>query len=232
MKKYVAAICLLAFAGISHAQDPNDLLNLGEDQIEQYSEAQIEQGQNNIEATENAISGINDALGHMNTVMNIYNNAQDLYNASQALSNGECAPDFSTSSGAMMPTHCPTADCQDCYTRAVNELNFIRRQLGRLSCIYNNTKNFTNSAIAFGDNASGIHAVTGLAWQSARGEIVAAMNHMKQTYDSKYTGMMGTLERSLHAISQCEESFGEHDWYQRFGFIYFEFMQDKYKRAD
>lgn len=30
----------------------------------------------------------------------------------------------------------------------------------------------------------------------------------------------------------CEREFGMTDWYQRFGFMYFEFMNDKYKRTD
>jgi len=33
-------------------------------------------------------------------------------------------------------------------------------------------------------------------------------------------------------IDACENSFGQQDWYQRFGYMYFEFMQLKYKRPD
>lgn len=233
MKKILMAAALLLVTRSSFGQNANDLVNLGEDQINQYSESQIEQAQADIEATENSISGINDALGHLNTVLSIYNSAQDLYNASQALSNGECAPDFATSENAMMSSECTRgSECEQCYLGAMRELNFVRRQLGRLNCIYQNTKNFTNSAIAFGDNASGIHAVTGLAWQQARGEIVASMNHFKQTYDDKYMGLMGTLEKALKDIDRCEAQYGQQGWYQRSGFIYFEFMKDKYKRDD
>ena len=140
---------------------------------------------------------------------------------------------FNASSGAMMNSTCANnAACSECYEKAVGELNFIRRQLGRLSCIYSNTKNFNESALAFGDNMSGIHAVTGIAWQNERGGIIAEFNHFKQTYDSKYTDMMGALQRALQGIGTCEQQYGLPDWYQRFGFIYFEFMKDKYKRTD
>lgn len=172
------------------------------------------------------------ALGHLNTFVNAFHDAHDLYDATRALDNNECQPDFTTSAGAMMPTSCTEGDCYTCYENAVNELAFIRRQLGRLSCIYHNTKTFNERAIAFGDNTSGIHAVNGLAWQYAKADIVSAYESFKHTYDEKYTGMMETLDKSLHDIGNCENQYGEHDWYQRFGFIYFEFMKEKYKRTD
>lgn len=233
MRRLILSVFMLSFLIYAKAQNANDFVNLGEDQVEQYTENQIETAQNNIEATENTINGINESIGHLNTVLSLYNDAQDLYNASQSLASGECAPDFATSENAMMSSACRSgSECEQCYLSAMRQLNFVRRQLGRLNCIYQNTKNFTNSAIAFGDNASGIHAVTGLAWQQARGEIVASMNHFKQTYDNKYIGLMGTLERALKDIDRCEAQYGQEGWYQRSGFIYFEFMKDKYKRDD
>lgn len=203
------------------------------DVIRQLGQDEVDNAEQAGESLENTAGTIGDALGHLNTALQVYHDAQDLYNASRSLSSGECSPDFATSDEAMMPTSCKReSPCGECYISATRELNFVRRQLGRLGCIYQNTKNFNNSAIAFGDNASGIHAVTGLAWQNARGEIVAEMNHFKQTYDDKYTGLIGSLERALKAIDHCEAQYGQEGWFQRSGFIYLEFMKDKYKRND
>jgi len=227
MKK-IFCFLLCCISGAAIAQNEGDA-----DVIQQLGEDDITRLEQNNERTEAAAGAIDDAIGHFNTVMGLYNDAQELYNASQVLSRGECSPDFSTSNNAMMPSSCPPrGECAECYQSAMGELNFIRRQLGRLACIYQNTKNFTNSAIAFGDNASGIHAVTGLAWQQARGEIVQSMNHFKGTYDSKYIDMMGALERALKAIDRCESQYGQDGWFQRSGFIYLEFLKDKYKRND
>lgn len=178
-------------------------------------------------------SPVEDAITELQGYLDWLEERRDEWNAIQNFEPGACSPDFSASSGAMMASTCAgNPECSECYNRAVGELNFIRRQLGRLSCIYANTKNFTTSALAFGDNMSGIHAVTGAAWQSERGGIVAQMNSFKQTYDRKYTDMMGSLQRALVGIGTCEAKFGLPDWYQRFGFVYFEFMKDKYKRTD
>lgn len=219
-------ICFCSLTVWSQNEGDNDVIRqLGEDDV-----TRLEQN-NQIDAA--GRGAVDDAIGHFNTVMGLYNDAQDLYNSSQTLSNGECSPDFTTSDNAMLPSSCPrVGECAECYRSAVGELNFVRRQLGRLGCIYQNTKNFTTSAIAFGDNASGIHAVTGLAWQNARGEIVASMNHFKGTYDRKYIDMIGSLERALKAIDKCESQYGQDGWFQRSGFIYLEFLKDKYKRND
>jgi hypothetical protein len=193
------------------------------------------------------ITGLGDRWGHLEEMgehlleelegLNEYTqtaaSAWDLYNATLAMDNSECVPDLSVDASHMMPTACRgNGECQSCYTGAYRELAFIRRQLARLSCIYNNTKTFNEAAIAFGDNTSGIHAVTGLSWQNARAEILHAYNSFKQTYDNKYTGMINGLQQALMSISRCEGQYGTPDWYQRFVFIYFEMMKEKYKRTD
>lgn len=176
---------------------------------------------------------VNEAYENLQGYLDWLEERRDEWNDIQNFEPGACAPDFSASSGAMMASTCAgNAACSECYERAVGELNFIRRQLGRLSCIYSNTKHFNESALAFGDNMSGIHAVTGIAWQNERGGIVAEFNKFKQTYDRKYGDMMGALQRALQGIGTCEAQYGLPDWYQRFGFIYLEFMKDKYKRVD
>lgn len=224
MKKIFITLVSLLIGIVSFAQMDEAVRQMNEDELDRMR-------QNN-ESNEVVNNSVGDALGHVNDFMGIARDAQELYNNARSLSNGECAPDFSTSARAMMPTGCVSQECRQCFEDANNELTFVRRQLGRLSCIYNNTKNFSNSAIAFGDNASGIHAVTGLAWQSSRAEIVAEFRHFQGTYDKKYIDLIGALERALKSIDRCEAQYGERDWFQKFGFIYLEFLKDKYKRND
>lgn len=175
---------------------------------------------------------INTGIAGLNNLLRVTHDARGLYDALPGLSAGACAPDFSTNAQSMVPSSCPDANCSACYTSASNELNFVRMQLGRLWCIYTNTKNFNTAALAFGDNTAGIHAVTGLSWQYARAGIVETYNHFKGTYDRKYIDLIASLQRALMQISNCENAYGEPDWYQRFGFIYYEFMKERYKRID
>jgi len=231
MKKIIIAfVLILPLAGMAQSTEYGDnqteaINQMGEDEI-----SRIEQ-QNGLNESRNG--HIDAGLGALGDMFNAATSARDMYDASTNFSQNECTPDLSVSNQAMVPSSCADGGaCSECFLSAANELNFVRRQLARLSCIYSNTKTFNDAALAFGDNVSGIHAVTGLAWQTQRGDIVATFNHFKQTYDSKYTGLIGSLQRSLMAINDCEARFGMADWYQKFGFIYFEFMSDKYKRVD
>ncbi len=141
----------------------------------------------------------------------------------------------------MMPSSCyykkdgsedESSGCSDCYEKANSRLNNVRKNLARMTCIKMNTKNYTDSAIAFGDNVSGIHGAMGLAWQNERKGIKAAYEKFKKTYDGKYVEMMESLEIALKEINGCEAQFGMKDWYQKAGFIYFELMKEKYRRTD
>ncbi len=172
-------------------------------------------------------------MGQFYRFMDAARSANDLYNASLALSNEECTPDFETNAARMMPTGCfDNSACQSCYQTAIANLNVIRRSLQRLSCIYSNTKKFNSSAVAFGDNVSGIHGGLGIAWQAERKGIMDQFEAFQRTYDNKYTELMTALDRNLQSINACENEHGMQDWYQRAGFIYFELMKEKYKRVD
>jgi hypothetical protein len=132
-----------------------------------------------------------------------------------------------------IPSFCEgDMECRACYAEARGEFERVRGVLEQLRTIYKCSKDFTNSAVAFGDNASGVHAVTGLVWQNERRKIKEAERDLEKAYDQKYGELMGKLHGSMIEISVCEAYYGEPDWYDRFGFMYFEFVQDKYKRSN
>ncbi len=144
---------------------------------------------------------------------------------------GSCM-NLSPDGAPQVPASCAgESTCGECYTAAVRELNGMRLNLERLRCYYAAYKRFVDASISFGDNASGIHAVTGLAWQSERAGILEAMESLNRTYDTKYAQMMPNLRTALTKVAACEaQFFNNPDWYARFGFIYYTFMSDRYKR--
>ncbi len=160
-------------------------------------------------------------------------NAAGLWNSSNALSNNDCSPEFSTSNDVLMTAACRGAtECEEDYTKAVDKMNGARMALERMKCIYENTKNFTTSAIAFGDSYSGFHAMSGAAWQVERAKINKSFSNLKQTYDRKYEEFIKLLKDGLLEFDGCESRYAQAGWYQRYGFIYFEMMKTRYKRAD
>jgi len=102
-----------------------------------------------------------------------------------------------------------------------------------LRAIYAATKNYSGKAIAFGDSMAGLPGGFGMGWPEQRFGIQAEMEKLGRTYDRKYQQMIGNLEKSLKELAVCEERyFDTPDWYNRFGFIYYSFMADRYRRSD
>jgi hypothetical protein len=167
------------------------------------------------------------------TTLSSMNSAAELHESLDALSSSECVPDFNETSNTRMSYQCaPASECQECFTNARMKMDFFRRQLARLNCIYQDTKNFTTNAIALGDNMSGIHAMAGMAWQNERSKINANFTKLKRTYDTRYLEFIKGLKDALMEFDACENKYGQGDWFQKTGFIYFEMMKERYKRND
>ena len=118
-----------------------------------------------------------------------------------------------------------------CLEKEYTNLNNRRLNLERLRVIYSHAMKKINAGIAFGDNVSGVHGVSGLAWQSQKMIILTkSIPTLNKAYDDKYAEMIHALEENLRAIENCESMLGYDNWYNHAGFIYFQFMADKYKR--
>jgi hypothetical protein len=145
-------------------------------------------------------------------------------------------PDYSPDGQPQLPVGCDlntdsAADCRDCYTRAQGRLEVVRSSLEALRAIHASTKLYTDRSIAFGDTVSGVHGVSGLSWQYEKRGIIAQFQRFEQKYDSKYAELMRTLRASLDDISTCEARYFDNpDWFSRYGFMYYQFMEARYRR--
>ncbi len=205
----------------------------GYNQIEEALEQTMQALENLLGDAEGFEDGVAPAFEQFRDWMERVHSGVELYNSMQALDNNECIPDFTVPAEAMMPGGCrANPECAGCYDQHVQRLNVVRKSLGRMKCIYNNTKRFSDAAISFGDNVSGIHGAMGLAWQSQRRGIEQSLRNFEQTYDRKYADLIASMQVALNGINQCEGRFGMRDWYQRFGILYLEIMKEKYKRSE
>jgi hypothetical protein len=59
----------------------------------------------------------------------------------------------------------------------------------------------------------------------------AVADNAQSIYLMRCQGVNFSLEDGAD-MAICEAQYGTPDWYDRFGFIYFEFMRDAYKRKD
>ena len=55
---------------------------------------------------------------------------------------------------------------------------------------------------------------------------------MQKAYDSKYIDLLEDLQASLVDLNECEAQYGIPDWYDRFGYLYYDFIKFHYARAN
>lgn len=162
--------------------------------------------------------------------------ARKLYDDWNALDSAEadCGAAYNDASAPTVPSSCAEDPaCESCYAQAVHRIDFNRFYIERARCITAANVKMANSAMAFGDSTSGIHGVAGLSWQlQGKPQIKQAVEDLQRTYTRKAGEYLSGLESSLKQLGQCEaEHYGERDWYERYGWIYLNFMKAKYESA-
>lgn len=171
-----------------------------------------------------------DLNGRLDDVVKKYKAIKELYEAYTGL--GDCINSVPLPGAPRIPSFCETEDCGSCFTTARETLQKTRYTFEKLKTIYACTKNFTDKAIAFGDNVSGVHGVSGLAWQRERIKIEKSVTDMQNAYDNKYVDLLEDLQNALVELNNCEAEFGIPDWYDRFGYLYYDFIKFHYARPN
>lgn len=145
---------------------------------------------------------------------------------------GAFDPNYTPPGTPQIPLQCAKSKaCGACFEDAQGKLNAVRVRFEKLRVVYGSTKAWIAKALSFGDTAAGAFGIGGLAWQTERRKVEASVANLDAAYDAKYTELMQTLEDAMKAIEACEaEHFNEPDWYNRFGFMYYSFMADRYRR--
>lgn len=199
----------------------------------QYEERLRELGRDIFDGAGDAIDEGLDRLGEVGDMIEEeehYRTVRDLYDSYVGL--GDCINSVPPPGMPRVPSFCTTDECGTCFSSARAEFNETRYTFERLKTIYTCTKTFTDRAIAFGDNVSGVHGVSGLAWQSEKRKIEKSVKNLQKTYDKKYLELLDKMKQSLMELNQCEASHGIPDWYDRFGYMYYEFTAMNYRRSD
>jgi hypothetical protein len=183
----------------------------------------------------NPLSDSTSIGGAINSAFSNARNISDWWDDSNLLdqaTDSHYQPDLSGEGSPDIPASlCGASDeCNQCYARVFSGLDNMRMNLEKLRVAGRATSDLVSKSYALGDGLSGVTGVAALQWQYERAGIAKNFEHFKGTYDSKYEGMMKGLKDVMDRWDACEGQYGERDWYARFGFLYYQFMRDKYKR--
>jgi hypothetical protein len=194
----------------------------------------LEETQKGVDNFKNGLAAGNQGLGWLNTALKAATSGSDFLETFAPLTAEDKGydPNYNPPGSPQIPSHCAGSNgCGDCYQTAYDELNAVRYRFEKLRRVYQSTKSFTAAALSFGDNAASIHGIAGLAWQTERRKIEQSIKNLDASYDGKYEELVGVLQKAIQHIGQCEaQYYKEPDWYNRYGFIYYSFMADRYRR--
>ncbi len=174
---------------------------------------------------------------HIKTQINKINNAFATANAvknliSQYRNLGSCMGTGNSLGQPKIPSFCVDEEkaCADCFKKARTRFNKSRYNLEKLQTVYDCAKSFADASVALGDNVSGYHGLSGLAWQSERRKIMKSVNSLNKAYDKKRAEFLESFNKRLLELARCEEKHGIKDWYDRFGIMYYNFAEIQYHR--
>jgi hypothetical protein len=176
-------------------------------------------------------------LKQLKTLLEDQQTAEKFWSALDTLSSGEAKPDQGQR-GPSLPSSCidttwgvpkQNAECA-CMTIAVDKLRKNRQMLEKLRILVANQKTFVDKATAVGNSYAQLHTLLGLQWVGIRKhDIEEPYAQFKIISNQKHQALMAAIEKDLKDISECEAKLGEPDWYQKFGFMYYEFLYAAYR---
>lgn len=124
------------------------------------------------------------------------------------------------------------ADCEECFGAAYEQLARSRLLLLRTRALYDATHRFASAAQAHGDNLAPATREAAIVWEMQKPRIRASLGQFDAAYDRKIADMLAVVQRTLRELAVCEKRFyNTLDWYERYGFIYFEFLQARFTRT-
>ena len=131
-----------------------------------------------------------------------------------------------------VPLNCQqSANCSSCFTEAYEALRQARISFERLRAVWVTAKTVHDKGLALGDSMGSVHGIVGLQWQAERVRLESDWKNVQKSYDAKHAELSVKLQAALMKISECEKQhYSVDDWYNRYGFIYYTFMTDRYRR--
>ena len=231
-----AAMILIAVAGL-HAQDPSGPVQVNSSSLTSGDSGGWHARMQSLGEEWGKLGDAATPFEFMNTATGVAESGMAWLNEHRSFTPHDAGlvPDYSPDGSPTLPVGCAlteeAGECAQCYQQAQGKLNGSRRLLERLRAIYEGTKRYVDASVSFGDNVAGIHAATGLAWQAERRSIMQQFEQFERTHEEKRQGMMRGLRAALDEIATCEAThFNNPDWFSRYGFIYYQFMEARYKR--
>ena len=122
--------------------------------------------------------------------------------------------------------------CSACFAPAYGNLSVVRGKLENNRIVLANYTRRMNAIDDAGRGLGSMHGGLGIVYMQNKVEWDQQRRHIAGIYDERYTALLTDLQAALRGIEACEQAYGNTPgWYDRFGFMYYEFMAARYKRT-
>ncbi len=140
-------------------------------------------------------------------------------------------PDYKPPGTPDVPSKClENKACRPCYTEAYGKVNTTRKNLEKVRAKYEFTHRFTTQGIAYmqaAGNAGG--GIAAMGAQAEVNKVNESLSGFDEAVRSKNSELLGKLEGNLREVGICEAKYYKNDdWYDRYGYMYYQFMQAHY----
>lgn len=179
------------------------------------------------------MKGATAGLGQAGGILDAAGKAMEFQKSLNA-SDDRLKPNYTPEGSPSVPSKCmENADCRPCYADAYGKINKTRTALEKVRAHYDYTHKFSADGIAF---MTGVAATAG--GPAAMGAAVESrkVNDAVKAFDTsvrkKNAELLARLKGELMGVNTCESKYyGNTDWYDRFGYMYFQFMSAHYGYA-
>lgn len=187
----------------------------------------------NAEAMGGAVKGALAGLDQAGKAADMASKAMDFQKTLNS-SDDRLKPDYSPPGAPSVPSKCmENAECRPCYTEAYAKVNKTRKALEKVRAHYDFTHKFSTEGIALMTSVAataGGPAGIGAAVESRK--VTAAVSDFDTVVRNKNVELLTRLQGELMEVNTCEAKYyGNTDWYDRFGYMYFQFMSAHYGYA-
>ncbi|MDP3856604.1 MAG: hypothetical protein Q8Q73_02465 [Stagnimonas sp.] len=134
-----------------------------------------------------------------------------------------------------LPSKCMEQDdCKMCFDEARAGMDKTRLNLEKVRGIYSYTHKFTSAGIAFMQGvANQAGGVASLGAQVETVKVNGALDDFDATVAAKNIELLEVLKGNLMEVAACEaEYYKNDDWFDRYGFTYYQFMQANYSYVE
>lgn len=229
-----ALYCLLA-AGLAHAGDPLPVTGaLWDSPAPKQLSDNIEKARNEIAERENIGKGVKAGLGTAGKVADTAGKALEFQRSLNAMDD-RLSPDYDPPGAPGIPSKCmENKACRPCFTQAYEQVNKTRTNLEKVRAHYEYTHRFSADGIALMQSvAASAGGPAGIGAAVETKKVNGALSDFDKVVRDKNAELLERLQGNLKEVNACEAKFYKNDdWYDRYGYMYYQFMAAHYGYAN